>query len=209
MDSRNIYKPPTCLAEVKTDSLSFYKPPTSFAVVKLDMIGDGDDSEAMQLVSRPVGAVPDAASGDGRPAFGAGRATVIDFDTFVEFMRYDGRTLRIGADAVWFSPFPNAEPHVRDWAAAPARVAALQRMAVNEWYAGDVEDDAAAMLAVLAEDVAAMANGEAAVRSSWERAMRRLLAGDERKAIRRIHLSAGAGGGAAEEPPRLLGSQGA
>lgn len=151
------------------------------------VIGDGDDSDAMPLVSRPVGAVPDAATGDGRPAFGAGRAAVIDFDTFVEFMRHKRQTLMADAD-IGFSPFPNAEPHVSDWAAAPARVAALQRMAVEEWYAGDVEDDAAAMLAVLDKDVAAMANGEAAVRSSWERAMRRLLAGDERKAIRRTHL---------------------
>ena len=172
------------------------------------VIGDGDDDDAMSLVSRPVGSVPDAASGDGRPAFGAGRAAVIDFDTFVEFMRHEGQTMMAG-QGPGFSPFPNAEPHVRDWAAAPARVAELQRMAVEEWYAGDVEDDAAAMLAVLAEDVAAMANGEAAVRSSWERAMRRLLAGDERKAIRRTHLSAGAGGGAAEEPPRPFGATGA
>ena len=155
------------------------------------VIGDGDDSEAMPLVSRPVGAVADAATGDGRPAFGAGRAAVIDFDTFVEFMRYDGKTLMADAD-VGFSPFPNARPHVREWAADPARVAELQRMAVEEWYGGDVEDDVAAMLAVLDKDVEAMGNGDAAVRSSWERAMRRLLAGDERKAIRGAHMSAGA-----------------
>ena len=167
------------------------------------VIGDGDDSDAMPLVSRPRGGI-----GEDRAAFGAGRAAVIDFDTFVEFMRYDGRTLMAGAD-VGFRPFPNAEPQVRAWAAAPARVAALQRMAVEEWYGGDADGDAEAMLAVLESDLVAMANGDAAVRSSWERAMRRLLAGEERKAIRRTHLSAGAGGGAAGEPLRPFDATGA
>lgn len=148
------------------------------------VIGDGDDSDAMPLVSRPRGGV----SVD-RDPFGDGRAAVIEFDTFVEFMRYDGQTLMADQGA-GFSPFPNAEPHVRDWAADPSRVAALQRMAVEEWYGGDVEDDADAMIEVLKGDLDAMKNGDAAVRSSWERAMRRLLA--ERKAIRRAHLSAGA-----------------
>ena len=168
------------------------------------VLRDGDGREEMRLVSRPVSAVADT-------VFGQGRTAVIDYDTFVEFMRYDGTPLMAGQGA-GFRPFLSAEPHVSDWAAKPARVAALQSMAVHKWYPAaveDVEKDAEAMLAVLAEDVEAMANGEAAVRSSWERAMRRLLAGEERKAIRRTHLSAGAGGGAAEEPPRLLGSQGA
>lgn len=138
----------------------------------------GDDGDAMPLVSRQRGNVADE-------AFGAGRAAVIDFDTFVEFMRYDGRRLTAGAD-VGFRPFPASEPQVHTWAAAPARVAALQRMAVEAWYRGDVEGDAEAMLAVLEGDLAAMANGDAAVRSSWERAMRRLLAGKERKEIRSI-----------------------
>ena len=148
------------------------------------VIGDGDDREAMRLVSRPVGAIADA-------AFGQGRAAVIDYDTFVEFMRYDGTPMMAGQD-VGFSPFPNARPHVNDWAVHTSRVAALQRMAVEEWYGGDVEDDADAMIEVLKGDVEAMKNGDAAVRASWERAMRRLLAGEERKAIRRAHLSAGA-----------------
>ena len=143
-----------------------------------------DDDDTLPLVSRPVGAVADA-------AFGQGRAAVIDYDTFVEFMRYDGTPLMAG-QAVGFRPFLSAEPHMHDWAAAPARVAKLQRMAVEKWYGGDVEDDAAAMIEVLKGDLEAMKNGDAAVRSSWERAMRRLLAGEERKAIRRAHLSAGA-----------------
>ena len=109
-------------------------------------------------------------------------------------MRYDGTPLVAGAD-VGFSPHPQAEPQVRAWADAPARAAALQRGAVEEWYRGDVDGDAAAMLDVLDGDLARMANGDAAVRSSWERAMRRLLAGEERKAIRRNHARpAGADG---------------
>ena len=141
-------------------------------------IGDGDGA-AMPLVSRPKGNVA------GDTAFGAGRAAVIDFDAFVEFMRYGGTALMAGEGA-GFRPFATARPHVDEWATDSARTAELQHMAVQQWYAGDVDGDAEAMLAVLEGDLAAMANGDAAVRSSWERAMRRLLAGKERKEIRSI-----------------------
>jgi len=150
--------------------------PGSSTVTVLD-----DGAGEMPLVSRLVGDISDDAA-----AFGAGRVAVIGFDAFVEFMRYDGRRLVAGEEA-WFSPYPQAEPQVRAWADAPARAAALQRAAVGEWYRGDVDGDAAAMLGVLRGDLAKMEDGEAAVRSSWKRAMERLLAGEERKAIRRNH----------------------
>ena len=150
--------------------------PGSSTVTVLD-----DGAGEMPLVSRLVGDISDDAA-----AFGAGRVAVIGFDAFVEFMRYDGRRLVAGGGGLVLAASAGGAAGARV-GGRPARAAALQRAAVGEWYRGDVDGDAAAMLEVLRGDLAKMEGGAAAVRSSWGRAMERLLAGEERKAIRRNH----------------------
>ena len=86
------------------------------------------------------------------------------------------------------TPTRGAELFAADWAVKPDVVAALQRAVVLQWYRGDVEADCAAMIAVLEQDLARMSAGRALEQSSWELAMRRLLGGPERRAIRGTHL---------------------
>ena len=119
--------------------------------------------------------------------FGSGRGTVVTFDAFCEFMRFNG-TPRIAGRERHDYAYPGAEVFAADWAADPEHVARLQRAVVLQWYEGNVDADCAAMIEVLEADLARMSEGRASERSSWGRAMRRLLAGEERRAIRATHL---------------------
>lgn len=150
----------------------------------LELAGGG-----MRLASWPRSGLRDG-------VFGGGRTNVVQFDAFCEFMRFDGRPQVPGSTDRY--SYPNADLFLPDWADDPSRVAALQRAAVHEWYEGEIEADGAAMIALLEQDLERMRDGDPAVRSSWERAMRRLLDGRERRAVRAAHLdgpgAAGAGG---------------
>ena len=147
-------------------------------------LGDG-----LRLISWPRGGLSDG-------VFGGGRTVVVQFDAFCEFMRFGGRP-QIPGSTDGYS-YPGAELFVRDWAGDPSRVATLQRAAVHEWYEGEIDADRDAMIDRLEQDLGLMRDGDSAVRSSWERAMRRLIEGKERRAIRATHLdgpgSAGGGG---------------
>ena len=141
---------------------------------------DGD-AGGPALVSWPVGGLSDN-------VFGAGRSEVAAFDAFCEFMRFDGTPLVAGgAETGW--GYGGAHLFTSDWARNPAGVAALQRAAVLAWYEGDVDDDCTAMLRLLHDDLELMSTGNASARESWERAMERLLAGEERRNIRRTLLN--------------------
>ena len=144
-------------------------------------IGASDAGRALRLVASPRG----------------GRETVVQFDAFCEFMRFDGTPLIAGGAAGGYD-YPNASLFTADWAGDTQRVAALQRAAVHEWYEGEIDADCDAMIAMLEQDLERMQNGRASARESWRRAMRRLLGGEERRAIRATHLdgagSAGSGG---------------
>ena len=133
----------------------------------------------LKLVHWPRGGLSDS-------VFGAGRVDVVAFDAFSEFMRFEGTPVIAGSTQD--KPFPRAWLFAVEWAENRERVAALQCAVVDEWLTGDIEADCAAMVALLEEDLARMANGQDYARSSWERAMRRLLAGDERRKIRATHL---------------------
>ena len=143
-------------------------------------LGAGDTGRALRLVASPRGGLNDG-------VFGEGRETVVQFDAFCEFMRFDGTPLIAGGAADGYD-YPNASLFVADWAGDTQRVAALQRAAVHQWYDGDIDEDCDAMIALLEQDLERMRNGRASARESWERAMRRLLAGSERRAIRATHL---------------------
>ncbi|MDE2695515.1 MAG: hypothetical protein OXH97_03240 [Chloroflexota bacterium] len=143
-------------------------------------IGAGDANPALRLVASPRGGLTDG-------VFGDGRETVVQFDAFCEFMRFDGTPFIPGASTDGYS-YPGVDVFVADWAGDPSRVAALQRAAVHEWYEGDLDADGDAMAALLQQDLERMQDGNAGARSSWERAMRRLIAGPERRAIRATHL---------------------
>ena len=118
--------------------------------------------------------------------FGNGRMTIVAFDAFCEFMRFDGTPGIAGAASADGLAFPGATIFAADWQRERDRVATLQAAIVHEWYEGDIEADCAAMIALLEQDLERMPDGEA--RSSWERAMRRLLAGVERRDIRDRHI---------------------
>ena len=141
----------------------------------LELAGDG-----LRLASSPPGGLSDG-------VFGRGRTTVVHFDAFCEFMRFDGTPLIAGGSTDGYS-YPGAELFIADWANDPRRVAALQRDAVHQWYEGDIDADCAAMIALLEQDLERMQEGDAGARLSWERAMRRLLNGPERRTIRTTHL---------------------
>ena len=134
----------------------------------------------LRLASSPRGGLSDG-------VFGGGRETVVQFDAFCEFMRFDGTPLIAGGSTDGYS-YPGAELFVADWANDPSRVAALQRAAVHQWYEGDIDADCAAMIALLEQDLERMQGANAGARSSWERVMQRLLNGPERRAIRATHL---------------------
>ena len=141
----------------------------------------GDDGDTRDLVSWPVAGLSDE-------LFGAGRETVVSFDAFCEFMRFDGTPLIAGGASDGYG-YGAAELYTRRWAGDPTRVAALQRATVLQWYEGDVGADSRAMIQLLEEDLTRMDSGDDAVRLSWERAMRRLLAGEERRGIRATLLN--------------------
>lgn len=149
--------------------------PSARTVIRLNL----DDSRPLDLVTYAPGGAADS-------LFGRGRAAVIAFDAFCEFMRFKGTPRIIGDGA--FHPFPTAQLTDDSWRADPRRVASLQRAAVLQWYEGDVEADREAMIAELDRDLERMGDADPDVRQSWERAMRRLLGGEERLAIRRTHL---------------------
>ena len=143
--------------------------------------GGEDAGRPLRLVAWPRGGLSDA-------VFGDGRTTVVAFDALCEFMRFRG-TPRIAGQIQDDYAYPRAELYTRDWVGDPARAAELQRAIVLEWYRGGLDDDRAAMLDLLQADLDLMERGErGSARSSWELAMRRLLGGDERQAIRAMHL---------------------
>ena len=142
----------------------------------------------LNLGNAPIGLVEYALGGIADPLFGQGRASVIVFDAFCDFMRFDGTPIVTGQGNA--GPFGDATLLKGEWANDPRRVARLQRAAVLQWYEGDVDDDCEGMIRVLEEDIAQMKNGDSAVRESWERAMRRLLDGEERRRIRDTWLRA-------------------
>ena len=119
--------------------------------------------------------------------FGAGRETVVTFDAFCELMRFTGTPMIAGATEGGYQ-YSGAELFTPEWARQPARVAALQRAIVREWYesANGIDADCAEMIAVLEGDLARMNDTPAT--ESWERAMRRLLDGPERRRIRLTNL---------------------
>jgi hypothetical protein len=116
--------------------------------------------------------------------FGAGRSVIIAFDAFCEFMRFDGTPVITGQHSA-ARPHPSADLFVTDWAGNPERARDIQRATVLEWYHGDIKRDTKLMVERLEEDLKLMAGGASDVRSSWERAMCKLLAGPERMEIRR------------------------
>ena len=145
------------------------------------VLGEGpDDARPLRLAAWPRGGLDDT-------VFGAGRTEIVAFDAFSEFMRFDGTPLIAGVAQDGHS-FPRTDLFLADWAGGPERVAAFQRAVVREWHHGEVEADCAAMIVLLEEDLVRMDSGDGYTRSSWERAMRRLLAGDERRKIRNTHL---------------------
>ena len=143
----------------------------------LEVRGDG---EPLGLASWPLGGLSDW-------VFGDGRNEIVQFDAFREFMRF-GSTTMTPRQAAAASVYPGAPLFTADWAKHTERVVALQRAAVHEWYEGDIGADCDAMIALLEQDLERMQNGNSGARSSWERAMRLLLAGDARRAIRATHL---------------------
>ena len=151
--------------------------PTARTVVRLSL----DEREPIGLVDLPAGGIADA------NYFGSGRASVVAFDAFCEFMRFEGTPLIAGA--VERDLYPKAALLKSGWANDARRVASLQHAAALLWYKGDIDSDCEAMIRVLEDDLEQMENGNGQVRDSWERAMRRLLDGDERRRIRRTHLS--------------------
>ena len=151
--------------------------PEASTIVRLDL----DGREPIGLVEYALGGVAD-------PLFGSGRERVVVFDAFCDFMRFDGTPIVAGqADA---GPFTRATLRKAEWANAAHRVAQLQRAIVLQWYEGDVEDDCDGMVRALEADLADMKDGDPGVRDSWDRAMRRLLDGPERRRIRRTWLRA-------------------
>ncbi len=148
--------------------------PETKTVVQLDL-----DGSSMGLVEFPPGSVSDARF------FGSGRGWVTAFDAFCDFMRFDGAS-RTHDDATR-APYDGTRLFDTDWAADPRRVARLQRAAVMQWYEGNIEADCEDMVRVLDDDVEQMdAVGDEAykARESWNRAMRRLIDGEERRRIR-------------------------
>ena len=136
----------------------------------------------------PIGLVEYALGGVADPLFGDGRDHIVVFDAFCDFMRFDGTPIVAGqADA---GPFTRATLRKAEWASDARRVARLQRAAVLQWYEGDIADDCDRMVRELEADLADMKDGNREVRESWERAMRRLLDGDERRRIRQTWLRA-------------------
>ena len=155
--------------------------PEARRVVRLDL----DGGRPMGLVEHAPGDI-----GDTR-FFDAARGKVIAFDSFCDFMRFDGTPLIAGQGAR--SPYGNARLLNAEWAGDPRRVARLQRAAIIQWYEGDIDADCEAMIRELEVDLHQM-QGESEdgreARRSWEQAMRRLLDGDERRRIRRTLLTA-------------------
>lgn len=143
-------------------------------------------SVRLSLGDATIGLVEYALGGIADSLFGQGRASVIAFDAFCDFMRFDGTPVVGGGEDV--GPFPGAKLLKGLWANDPQLVARIQHAAVLQWYEGDVDDDCEGMIHVLEEDLARMKNGDGAVRDSWERAMRRLLNGKERRDIRQTWL---------------------
>jgi hypothetical protein len=139
------------------------------------------DGQGIPLVRYPVGVIAD-------DVFGAGRAPVIEFDAFCEFMRFVGvpQIKDAEPDGV---PFLRSQFCKSDWVDDVDRVSALQRAVVLEWYDGDLDSDCKDMLEQLDRDLQLMGNGDSEVRRSWEQAMRRLLNGAERRKIRAQHLA--------------------
>jgi hypothetical protein len=137
-------------------------------------------------VEYPVGQLTDSVQGN--TLFGAGRAPVIEFDAFCEFMRFAGVPLIKNApdDGI---PFPGSRFNKADWVDDTDRVFALQRAVVDLWYHGNLDRDCEDMIEQLQRDLNRMEeDGDEEVRRSWEQAMRRLLNGPERRKIRAQHL---------------------
>ena len=150
--------------------------PSARTAIRISIDGVKD----LSLASHPVGELNDQ-------TFGSGRSAVIAFDAFSDFLRFDGTPLIEGATG-GPQPYPSARVFNSDWAGDPRGVAALQRSVVSEWYHGDVDTDCAAMIDVLEADLRKMEDGDTEVRRSWEQAMRRLLAGSERRGVRKTAL---------------------
>lgn len=151
--------------------------PEASTIVRLAL----DDREPIGLVEYALGTIQDT-------LFGDGREHVVIFDAFCDFMRFDGTPVVSGqADA---QPFTGTTLRKGEWANEPRRVARLQRAAVLQWYEGDVDDDCDGMVRVLEADLQDMKDGDREARESWDRAMRRLLDGDERRRIRQTWLRA-------------------
>ncbi len=151
--------------------------PTARTVIRLDLAG----GQPMDLVTYAPGGAVDS-------LFGGGRANVVAFDAFCEFMRFKGVPRIITEEG--FQPFPNATLADGGWRDDPRRVAQLQRAAVLQWYEGDLEADCDGMLAALQADLQQMQTGDQDVHRSWQQAMNRLLNGEERRRIRTTWLTA-------------------
>ena len=149
--------------------------PSARTVIRLSL----DDARPLDLVTYAPGGADD-------PLFRAGRADVVAFDAFCEFMRFKGAP-RVVSDG-GFQPFPNAPLADASWRNDPRRIARLQQAAVLQRYQGDIQTDCEAMVAVLERDLQRMENADPNVRRSWEQAMRRLLDGEERRGIRETWL---------------------
>ena len=137
--------------------------------------------DRMPLAKYPTGNFHD-------PLFGEGRSVIIEFDAFIEFMRYDGKTFIDGAVAPGragpiVSVYPTAELFQQDWATNLIKVRDMQRAIVNAWYEVDVnavDSVSQKMLKQLEADLLLMSGGDADVRSSWQRAMEKLLGNSDR-----------------------------
>ena len=122
--------------------------------------------------------------------WGAGRGHLVVFDAFSEFLSFDGRPIVNGDEEHGIGV--QSRVHRDEWARAHDRgeIVPLQRDVVRQWYTGDTEADAEAMLRALQEDLDLMANADPAIADAWARVMTRLIADPRRLDIRRQHLAA-------------------
>ena len=159
--------------------------------IVFDQMGVGPKAKTIVRFSlggdAPIGLVEYDLGGIDDQLFGQGRASVIAFDAFCDFMRFDGTPIVGGGEDA--GPFIGTKLLKGEWATDPKRVARIQHAAVHQWYEGDIDADCKDMLRILEETLSQMKDGDGAVRESWERAMRRLLGGPERRKIRQTWLN--------------------
>jgi hypothetical protein len=141
----------------------------------------------MEGVSRVVILTRPLVYGDpGRDTFGAGRATVDEYDAFAQFMLYSGAAIGMGDESqsglIRF--MGGVELALSEWAAlGPEGISRIQRAVVDTWYnvmPEDIEKDTQEMLALVARDAATMpyvdgAQKPVALPSDWQRALRTLI----------------------------------